>query len=95
MSQQVWHWDPGIQLVDISLCLMMNKLMAKSDLVHSSIDTWEFVEAFIVWRGRLSLLLHMFGVTFGWVGFGIMEMLRHDVFDICQYFTIGLQERRI
>lgn len=52
-------------------------------------------EAFIIWRGRLSLFMHKFRVTFGWVSFDIMEMLGHDVFDICQYSTIGFQERRI
>ena len=55
--------------------------MEESDLVHSWVDTWGFVEAFIV--------------IFGWVGFDIMEMPGQDVFAICQYFTIGFQKRRI
>ena len=62
---------------------MMSEVIVESDLVHSSVDTWGFAEAFIVWRSRLSLLLHRFRVTFGWVGFGIMEMPGKDVFDIC------------
>ncbi len=83
MSQQVWLWDPGIQLVDISLYLMMSRVMAKSDLVHSWVDTWGFTEAFIIWRGRISMLMHRFGVSFGWIGFGIMEMRGRDVSSIC------------
>lgn len=69
--------------------------MAESDLAHSWVDTWRFTKAFIVWQGRISLLLHRFGFIFGWVGFAIMEMRRQDVLDLYWYFTIRFQERRI
>lgn len=69
--------------------------MAESDIVCSWDDTWGFIEGFIIWGGRHSLLLHKFGVRFGWVGLGAMEMPRQDVSHFFQYSTIKFQERRI
>ena len=74
---------------------MMSGVMAENDLVHSWVDTWGFMEAFIVWRGRISLLLHRFRVSFGWVGFGIMEMPGQDELSLHRLFTIKSQERRV
>lgn len=74
---------------------MMNGVMAESDIVCSWDDTWGFTEGFILWGGKHSLLLHRFGVRFGWVGLGAMEMPRQDVSRLFQYSTIEFQERRI
>ena len=77
MSQQVFPRDAGIQL--INRLLVMSGVVAESDIVRSWDDTWGFTEGFIIWGGRHSLLLHRFGVRFGWVGLGAMEMPRQDV----------------
>ena len=69
--------------------------MAESDIVHSWDDTWGFIEGFIIWGGRHSLLLHRFRVRFGWVGLGSKEIPRKDVSRIFQYSTIEFQESRI
>lgn len=69
--------------------------MAESDIVCSWDDTWGFIEGFIIWGGRHSLLLHRFRVRFGWVGLGAMEMPRKDVSCLFQYSTIEFLERRI
>lgn len=73
----------------------MSGVVAESDIVRSWDDTWGFTEGFIIWGGRHSLLLHKFGVRFGWVGLVAMEMLRQDVSCLFQYSTIEFQERRI
>jgi hypothetical protein len=77
MLQQVCLWDVGIQLIDRSL--VMSGIVAKSDIVRSWDDIWGFTEGFVIWGGRHSLLLHRFGVRFGWVSLGAMEMPRQDV----------------
>ena len=93
MSQQVWLWYAVIQLIDRSL--VMSGVVAENDVVCSLDDTWGFTEGFIIWGGIHSLLLHRFGVRFGWVGLGAMEMPRQDVSRLFQYSTIEFQERRI
>jgi len=77
ISQQVYLWDAGIRLIDKSL--VMSGVVAEIEIVRSWDDTWEFIEGFMIWGGRHSILLHMFEVRIGWVGLGGMEMPRQDV----------------
>lgn len=62
--------------------------MVASDLVHSRVDTWGIVEAFISWKGRFPILLLRTRVNFRWVGLDIKEMLGHEVFGLYRYFAI-------
>lgn len=84
--QQVWLWDVGIQLIHGSR--VMSRFMEKSDIVCSCDDTYGFIEGFIIWGGRHSLLLHTLGVRIGCVGLGAMEIPRQDMSRLFQYSTI-------
>jgi len=93
MPQKVFLWDARIQLINRSI--VMSGVVAESDIVRSWDDTWGFTESFIIWGGKHSPSLHKFGVRFGWVGLGAMQMPRQDVSRLFQYSTIEFQERRI
>jgi len=54
-----------------------------------------FTEGFIISGGIYSLLLPKFVVIFGWVGLGVIDMLRQDVSRLFLYSTIKFQESRI
>lgn len=95
MLQPFWLWDPGIWLVDGTLCFVMSGMRTEDNPTHTWFDMWGSVEAFVAWQGWFSLLLVRIRVSVGWVGHDIVGFPGPDALGLYRYFSIRSQGRSI